>query len=180
MNNTLTLYTTDTNGTNDSVALLNSTSSDSVWRHIALVCSFNTAASSNYTVYADATIIKTFTGPTIINTLRSTNNIGKSGYSGDPYTTCFIDDFRLYSVPLTNVQVSTVATKCYTFARYLRLTQPQQICLNIAEIQVYSVVGGTNIAFTSTATSSTVLSPYAAANIKYNSLTTFSFFVWFE
>ena len=79
----------------------------------------------------------------------------------------------MYSVPLTNVQVSTIATKCYTFARYLQLTQPQQICLNIAEIQVYSVVGGTNIALTSTATSSTVLSPYAPANIKDNNLTTF-------
>ena len=70
---------------------INKTVCDGIWHHI-VICAIDTV----YTFYIDNVVVLNTTLPTMVNSTRTINYIGRSNYN-NPYANILIDDFRIYS-----------------------------------------------------------------------------------
>ena len=93
--------------------LTTSTVCDNTWRHIALVCTYSSQASSTYTPYVNGAAGTPFTNSVPSANIRTTNYIGGRNDNSVTYQSCFVDDFRLYNSALSSTSISSIysATK---------------------------------------------------------------------
>ena len=76
---------------------------DQKWHHIAIV-----SDASNITFYIDNVKCWTSAITALENVQRVNNYIGRSSNTNDAYATMQIDDFRLYTTPLTESDIATL------------------------------------------------------------------------
>ena len=95
----------DSNGASDLYVNHYTNYCDNKWHHIVVV-----SDGSNVTLYIDNVKFDTSTFTTLENTQRVNNYIGRSAHPDNAYATMQIDDFRLYTTPLTVSDIATLFT----------------------------------------------------------------------
>ena len=118
---------------------------DQNWHHIAIV-----SDASNITFYIDNVKCWTSAITALENVQRVNNYIGRSSNTNDVYATMQIDDFRLYTTPLTESDIATL----FTYRKTITTPSPAISSMSTSSITTSSATSSTTSLVTTSSTTS--------------------------
>ena len=118
---------------------------DQKWHHIAIV-----SDASNITFYIDNVKCWTSAITALENVQRVNNYIGRSSNTNDVYATMQIDDFRLYTTPLTESDIATL----FTYRKTITTPSPAISSMSTSSITTSSATSSTTSLVTTSSTTS--------------------------